>query len=133
MRQLLLIPLIVCLFAVASCAQSATDWVRLKNYAQAISAADADSLCLQPTETCLIRQFTQIIYGYMPRRMSYQGVPPRLDTAWISRLARQFLADAKWDTLLDSLKAHDLQYRQMTTYCMRCLVDDYVGDSLTTE
>lgn len=133
MRQVLLIPLIVSLFAGAVCAQSTAEWVRLKNYARAIGAADTDSLCIQPTEACLIRQFTQIVYGYTPRRMSYQGVPPRLDTARISRLARQFLAGAKWDTLLDSLESHDRQYRQLTAYCMRCLVDDYVGDSLTIE
>ena len=106
------------------------DWVRLRQYATAIGV---DSLCDQPDPACLHRYFTQIVYGRAPRRLGYQGVGERIDTVRINRLTRQFMAGADWCPLLDSLESPDRRYRQLTAYCMRCLVDDYMGDSLTIE
>ncbi|GAB2583827.1 L,D-transpeptidase family protein [Spirosoma areae] len=111
-------------------AQMADDWSRLRQYAHAIGV---DSLCAQPDSACVTRYFTQIVYGRTPRRMSYQGVAERLDTVRINRLNHQFLSGADWCPLLDSLESPDRHYRQLTAYCMRCLVDDYMADSLTIE
>lgn len=111
-------------------AQIADDWTKLRSYAHAIGV---DSLCAQPDSACLTRYFTQIIYGRAPRRMSYQGLSERIDTIRISRLTHQFLDGTDWCPLLDSLESHDRRYRQLTAYCMRCLVDDYMADSLTIE
>ena len=114
-------------------AQIAGDWTRLRTYAHSIGV---DSLCAQPDSACLTRYFTQIIYGRVPRRMSYQGLSEHLDTVRINRLTHQFLAGprsvgADWCPLLDSLESQDRHYRQLIAYCMRCLVDDYMADSLT--
>jgi hypothetical protein len=106
------------------------DWSRLHQYATAIGV---DSLCDQPDPACLHRYFTQVVYGRAPRRMGYQGVAEFIDTIRINRLTRQFMAGADWCPLLDSLESPDRRYRQLTAYCMRCLVDDYLGDSLTIE
>ena len=118
-------------------AQTADDWTRLRNYAHAIGV---DSLCPQPDSACLTRYFTQIVYGRTPRRIAYQGVPERIDTVRIDRLTHQFLflvgprsVGMDWAPLLDSLESHDRRYRQLIAYCMRCLVDDYMADSLTIE
>ncbi len=129
MRQLLLLPLLVVTLSFAR-AQDSSDWIRLRHYAQAIGV---DSLCAQPDSTCLTSYFTQIVYGHTPRRISYEGVPAQLDTAGINRLTSQFLAGADWCPLLDSLEAHDRAYRGLKEYCMRCLIDDYMADSLTIE
>ncbi|MDB5241040.1 MAG: ErfK/YbiS/YcfS/YnhG family protein [Spirosoma sp.] len=69
-------------------AQIADDWTRFRNYAHAIGV---DSLCAQPDPACLRRYFTQIIYGRVPRRISYQGISERIDTVSINRLIHQFL------------------------------------------
>ena len=111
-------------------AQIISDWSRLRTYAHAIGV---DSLCPQLDSACVARYFTQIVYGRPPRRMSYQGLPEQIDTPSIERLSRQFLAGADWCPLLDSLEVHDRHYRQLIAYCMRCLVDDYMADSLTIE
>lgn len=111
-------------------AQVSGDWERLRQYAQAIGV---DSLCGQPDAGCLTQYFTQVVYGRVPRQMGYQGVPESMDTLRINRLTRQFMAGADWCPLLDSLESPDSQYRQLKAYCMRCLVDDYMGDSLTIE
>lgn len=129
MRRFLLVSLL-CLITDAINAQIANDWFRLRQYAQAIGV---DSLCDQPDLACLTRYFTQIVYGQTPRRMSYQGVSEHIDTARINQLTSQFLAGDDWCPLLDSLEVHDRRYRQLTAYCMRCLVDDYMADSLTIE
>ncbi|GAB3643649.1 L,D-transpeptidase family protein [Spirosoma arcticum] len=134
MRTLLLVSLLY-LTTRSVEAQMADDWSRLRQYAHAIGV---DSLCAQPDSACLTRYFTQIIYGRTPRRMSYQGLPERVDTAGINRLTHQFLsqrspAEADWCPLLDSLEPQDRHYRQLIAYCMRCLVDDYMADSLTIE
>lgn len=122
--------LVVLLFAGLSSAhaQAVGEWARLRQYACAIGV---DSLCDQPDAGCLTQYFTQIVYGRVPRQMGYQGVPESMDTLRINRLTRQFLAGADWCPLLDSLESPDGQYRQLKDYCMRCLVDDYMGDSLT--
>ncbi|CCH01782.1 ErfK/YbiS/YcfS/YnhG family protein [Fibrella aestuarina BUZ 2] len=109
-------------------AQTPGDWVRLRQYAHSIGV---DSLCAQPDAACLTRYFTQLVYGRTPRRMGYQGVAEQLDTVRLHRLTRLFLAGGDWCPLLDSLEPHDRRYRQLTAYCLRCLIDDYLGDSLT--
>ena len=109
-------------------AQIADDWKRLRNQAHSIGV---DSLCAQPDSACLTRYFTQIVYGRTPRLMSYQGLLERIDMVRLNRLTYQFLAGADWCPLLDSLESQDRHYRQLTAYCMRCLVDDYMADSLT--
>lgn len=111
-------------------AQPASEWVRLRQHAHDIGV---DSLCTQPDSACVTRYFTEIVYGRTPRRMSYQGVPTFIDSLRIDRLTHQFLGGADWCPLLDSLESHDRRYRQLVAYCMRCLVDDYMGDSLTIE
>jgi hypothetical protein len=134
MRYLLFYALL-CLLPVTVDAQSTADWERLRNYAQSIGAVDApmSKLCPNPDSTCLTRYFTAVVYGHTPPHMSYMGVPEQLDTTRISRLVHQFLTGAEWGSGLDSLESHDRKYRQLTAYCMRCLVDDYMGDSLTIE
>ena len=122
--------LLLYLTTLAANAQLADDWRKLRNQAHAIGV---DSLCAQPDSACLTRYFTQIVYGRTPRRMSYRGVSERVDTVRINRLTHQFLAGADWHSLLDSLESKDRHYRQLTAYCMRCLVDDYMADSLTIE
>ena len=134
MRRFLFVSLLY-LITYSVKAQATDDWQRLRQYAQAIGV---DSLCAHPDSACLTRYFTQIVYGRVPRRMSYQGVSEYIDTVRIDRLTRQFLSGprsvgADWRTLLDSLEVHDRRYRQLTAYCMRCLVDDYMADSLTIE
>ncbi|WP_077922030.1 L,D-transpeptidase family protein [Spirosoma sp. 209] len=111
-------------------AQVAGDWLRLRQYGQTIGV---DSLCAEPDEACLTRYFTQIVYGRRPRRLGYQGVAERIDTSRISRLTQQFRTGADWCPLLDSLESPDPAYRQLKEYCQRCLIDDYMTDSLTLE
>ncbi len=134
MRYVLLYSLLF-LLSINVDAQSTTNWERLSNYAQSIGAVDASmsKLCPNPDTICLTRYFTEVVYGHTPTHMSYQGVPQQLDTTRINRLVYQFMAGAEWGSLLDSLESHDRKYRQLTAYCMRCLVDDYMGDSLTIE
>lgn len=129
MYRFLLVSLL-CLITHSVDAQMVGDWTRLRQYAHAIGV---DSLCAQPDSACLTRYFTQIVYGRTPRRMGYQGVPERIDTVRIDRLTRQFREGTDWRPLLDSLELHDRRYRQLTAYCLRCLVDDYMADSLTIE
>ena len=129
MHRVLLV-FLLCLTTHTAGAQIAGDWSRLRNYAHSIGV---DSLCAQPDSACLTRYFTQIIYGRTPRRMSYQGLLERIDTVGINRLSDQFLTEADWCPLLDSLESQDRHYRQLIAYCMRCLVDDYMADSLTIE
>jgi len=114
----------------AGYAQSTDDWNRLRQYAYSIGI---DQLCDQPDKTCLTRYVTEIVYGHSPRRIGYQGVAERLDTTRINRLTAQLLAGADWCPLLDSLESHDRAYQQLKAYCLRCLVDDYMADSLTLE
>ncbi|UFH57118.1 L,D-transpeptidase family protein [Spirosoma sp. KNUC1025] len=118
------------LFPFLVIAQTNDDWNRLRRYASDIGV---DSLCPQPDAACLKAYFTQIVYGKPNQRLGYQGLPERLDTLRLSRLTRQFLAGADWCPLLDSLESHDRKYRQLKAYCMRCLIDDYMADSLTME
>ena len=129
MRCFWIFPLIY-LTALPVNAQVADDWRRLRQYADAVGL---DSLCVNPDEVCLTRYVTQLVYGRMPRRMSFQGAPERIDTARINQLTRQFLNGADWQPLLDSLESHDPHYRQLKEYGMRCLVDDYMCDSVTIE
>ncbi|QIP15112.1 L,D-transpeptidase family protein [Spirosoma aureum] len=110
--------------------QKPDDWSRLCNYATAIGV---DSLCANPDAICLKRYFTQIIYGRTPYWISYQGVVEHIDTVHINQLTSQFMAGMDWCPLLDSLESHDRYYRQLKEYCMRCLIDDYMADSLTIE
>ncbi|ADB39553.1 L,D-transpeptidase family protein [Spirosoma linguale] len=129
MSRLLLILLF--LFTVYSVkAQSAADWLRLRRYATDIGV---DSLCHTPDAPCLKQYFTQIVYGRTPRHVGYQGVPESMDTLRLNRLTRQFIAGSDWCPLLDSLESPDRSYRQLKEYCMRCLIDDYMSDSLTIE
>ena len=126
-------------------AQLADNWARLRQYGQNIGVG---SLCAQPDSACLTRYLTEIVYGRTPRRMSYQGVPVFIDSLRIQRVVSALLAGpgknpsggtgssatrVDWRPLLDSLESHDWRYRQLIAYCMRCLVDDYMGDSLTIE
>ncbi|CCH53786.1 ErfK/YbiS/YcfS/YnhG family protein [Fibrisoma limi BUZ 3] len=129
MRPYLLLFVFIFTF-VSAYAQTTGDWNRLRNYAYEIGI---EIPCDQPDRTCLTRYVTEIVYGHSPRRISYQGVAERLDTARIDRLTEQFLAGADWCPLLDSLESHDRAYQQLKAYCMRCLVDDYMADSLTLE
>lgn len=134
MRSILLI-FVLFIFGSAIKAQVADDWNHLREYAHYIGV---DSLCAEPDSSCINRYFTQIIYGRTPRRMGYQGIVEQLDTVRINRLTRQFMAGscptgADWRVLLDSLVSPDPHYRQLIAYCMRCLVDDYMADSLTLE
>ena len=111
-------------------AQQTDDWNRLRHYASVIGI---DSLCATPDSTCLTRYFTEIVYGHKPRRMNFVGVPEHIDTTRIQRLTHQFLAGQDWCPLLDSLESKSRTYRQLKEYCMRCLIDDYIADSLTIE
>lgn len=111
-------------------AQTTDDWTRLRRYADEIGI---DSLCDRPDAVCLTAYFTQIVYGKPSYRLSYQGLTEHIDTLRIHRLTQQFLSGADWCPLLDSLESHDRAYRQLKAYCMRCLVDDYMADSLTLE
>lgn len=124
--------LIISLFLVPSLAnaQRPDDWSRLHTYATAIGV---DSLCANPDPVCLTRYFTQIVYGRVPQRTGYQGVAEHMDTVRINRLTSQFMAGMDWCPLLDSLESHDRSYRQLKEYCLRCLIDDYMADSLTME
>ncbi|GAB4049807.1 L,D-transpeptidase family protein [Spirosoma litoris] len=106
------------------------DWVRLRQYASDIGV---DGLCTTPDATCLKAYFTQIIYGKPIQRMSYQGLVERLDTGRVNQLTKQFLAGEDWCPLLDSLESHARKYRELKAYCIRCLTDDYMADSLTIE
>ncbi|QDK77493.1 L,D-transpeptidase family protein [Spirosoma sp. KCTC 42546] len=118
------------LLPLLSTAQTSDDWTRLRQYGNEIGV---DSLCPSPDVACLTTYFTQIVYGKPPRRISYQGLHEQLDTVRINQLTQQFLAGTDWCPLLDSLESHDRNYRQLKEYCMRCLVDDYMADSLTIE
>ena len=114
-------------------AQHPDDWSRLRQHAHDVGV---DSLCTQPDLACVTRYFTEIVYGRTPRRMNFLGVIEVIDTVRIDRLTRQFMEGSSatrvdWCPLLDSLESPDRNYRQLTAYCMRCLVDDYMGDSLT--
>lgn len=111
-------------------AQTPDDWIRLRQYARDIGV---NSLCATPDSACVAGYFTQIIYGKASRRISYQGLHEQIDTDRLRQLTRQFLTGADWCPLLDSLESHDRAYRQLKDYCMRCLVDDYLADSLTIE
>jgi hypothetical protein len=128
MFRYLLISLLLLSFTTA--AQTTDDWNRLRQYGTDIGV---DSLCPTPDASCLTAYFTRIIYGTPNRRLSYQGLAEQLDTVRINRLTRQFMAGADWCPLLDSLESHDRTYRQLKAYCLRCLVDDYMADSLTIE
>jgi len=128
MLRNLIIALFVC--PVLAIAQPSDDWTRLRRYADEIGV---DSLCSAPDAVCLKAYFMQIVYGKPSRRLGYQGLSEQIDTARINRLTRQFLAGADWCPLLDSLESHDRNYRQLKEYCMRCLIDDYMADSLTIE
>ncbi len=133
MRQLLFLTLL-CLSGLSVDAQTTDDRNRLHAYAQSIGAAGAtDTLCPNPDDACLKRYFTQIVYGHAPRHLSYQGVPEHLDTARIGQLTQQFMTGGDWPSLLDSLESHDRNYRQLKDYCLRCLIDDYLCDSLTID
>ncbi len=66
----------------------------------------------------------------MPRSPT---IAERVDTGRINALSHQFLTGADWCPLLDSHESHDRRYRQLIAYCIRCLVDDYMADSLTIE
>jgi murein L,D-transpeptidase YcbB/YkuD len=57
----------------------------------------------------------------------------RIDTNRLNRLVTLFRAGGDWCSLLDSLESHDRRYRQLKDYCWRCLIDDYMDDSLTVE
>lgn len=111
-------------------AQLADDWMRLRQYGSEIGV---DSLCNQPDASCLKAYVTQIVYGKPNRRLGYQGLSEKLDTIRLNRLVRLFVAGGNWGPLLDSLESHDQHYRQLKAYCIRCLVDDYMADSLTIE
>ncbi|MVM39396.1 L,D-transpeptidase family protein [Spirosoma sp. HMF3257] len=113
-----------------SAAQTSDDWTRLRTYGNAIGI---DSLCPVPDAACLTTYFTQIVYGKPSHRLSYQGLRQQIDTTRLNRLTQQFLTGADWCPLLDSLESHDPTYQQLKEYCMRCLVDDYMADSLTLE
>lgn len=119
-----------CLLPSIALAQLNAEWNRLRQYGTEIGI---DSLCNQPDAACLKAYFTQIIYGKPSPRLGYQGLPEQLDTARLNRLTRQFLAGADWCPLLDSMESHDRTYRQLKAYCIRCLIDDYMADSLTLE
>lgn len=129
MRRFLVLPLLLLTVSFGQ-AQTPGDWLRLRSYAHSIGV---DSLCAEPDKACLKRYFTEVVYGHTPRRMGYQGIPEKLDTIRINRLTQQFLTGTDWCPLLDSLESHDRQYRQLMAYCMRCLVDDYMADSLTIQ
>lgn len=129
MRFLLLISILL-LLTPRSFAQQTDDWNRLRHYANVIGI---DSLCANPDADCLTRYFTEIVYGHKPRRMHFVGIPERIDTGRIHRLTQQFLVGADWCPLLDSLESKSRTYRQLKEYCMRCLIDDYIADSLTIE
>ncbi|ARK09820.1 L,D-transpeptidase family protein [Fibrella sp. ES10-3-2-2] len=129
MRRLWLL-LLSCLPVLSAVAQTSDDWPRLQLYASLIGV---DSLCNQPEAPCLTRYFTELVYGRTPRRMAAQTVQQQLDTVRINRLTQQFLSGADWCPLLDSLESHDRRYRQLKEYCMKCLTDDYMADSLTIE
>ncbi|MBO0930296.1 L,D-transpeptidase family protein [Fibrella aquatilis] len=129
MVRLLSIALFVLTTSTAT-AQLTTEWGRLRQYGREIGV---DSLCAQPDSACASRYFTDVVYGHTPRQMHYQGVLPLVDSVRIGRLTRQLLTGADWCPLLDSLETHDRRYRQLIAYCLRCLVDDYIGDSLTIE
>ncbi|MEZ0487327.1 L,D-transpeptidase family protein [Fibrella aquatica] len=118
------------LTAFATLAQSPDDQARLRNYAALIGV---DSLAAQPDQAALVRHFSEIVYGRTPRRMGFQNVPEQIDSIRINRLTQQFMTGADWCPLLDSLESHDRRYRQLKDYCMQCLADDYMADSLTVE
>ncbi|GAB2515462.1 L,D-transpeptidase family protein [Spirosoma aerophilum] len=118
------------LLSSSTVAQTTDDWNRLRQYGSDIGVAIP---CTSPNATCLTAYFTRIIYGSPNRRLSYQGLTEHLDTVRINRLTRLFMTGADWCPLLDSLESHDRTYRQLKAYCMRCLVDDYMTDSLTIE
>ncbi|MBO0951801.1 L,D-transpeptidase family protein [Fibrella forsythiae] len=111
-------------------AQTPDNWNRIRQYASAIGV---DSLATPLSAARLTRYFTEIVYGRTPRRMGFQNVPEQIDTARINRLTIQFMTGADWCPLLDSLESHDRRYRQLKAYCMQCLTDDYMADSLTIE
>ncbi|RYF78466.1 MAG: hypothetical protein EOO39_01370 [Cytophagaceae bacterium] len=127
MRRFWLFSLTYLAFFTAT-AQTSDDWNRLRQYASMIGV---DSLVTPPNMASLTRHFTEIVYGRTPRRMGFQNVPERIDTARINRLTNRFMNGADWCPLLDSLESHDRRYRQLKEYCMQCLTDDYMADSLT--
>lgn len=130
MGRLLSILLLFSFIASSVDAQPAADWSRLRRYAASIGI---DTLCSAPDPACLKRYFKEIIYGRTPRHMGYQGVAESMDTLRLNRLTRLFMAGDDWCPLLDSLESPDRSYRQLKEYCMRCLIDDYMTDSLTLE
>lgn len=111
-------------------AQQPDDWGRLRQYASEIGVEEP---CATPDTTCLRAYFTHIVYGKPHVRLGYQGLKEQVDTARINRLTTLFRAGGDWCPLLDSLESHDPTYRQLKAYCIRCLVDDYMADSLTIE
>ncbi|WP_460975247.1 L,D-transpeptidase family protein [Spirosoma knui] len=111
-------------------AQTTDDWSRLHRYAETIGV---ENVCTTPDRTCLTNYFNQIIWGKPNPRLSYQGLAERIDTSRLNRLVGLFVAGGDWCSLLDSLESHDRRYRQLKDYCWRCLVDDYMEDSLTIE
>ena len=123
--------ILLSLTAFISRAQTAEAWNRLRNYGEVIGVDSI--LCATPDTSCLNRFFTEVVYGHTPRRMGYQGVPEKIDSARIARLTRQFSAGADWRPLLDSLESKDANYWLLKEYCKRCLVDDYMAFELTIE
>lgn len=129
-RTLSLVTLL--LFSLVSAwGQNAESWNSLRRYGKLIGVDS--TLCALPDSTCLNRYFTEIIYGHAPRRMGYQGVPERLDSARISRLKKLFLGGGDWRTLLDSLESKAPRYRWLKEYCKTCLVDEYSASELTLD
>ncbi|WP_080059141.1 L,D-transpeptidase family protein [Spirosoma aerolatum] len=124
-----LIIILLC-FPSMAFAQQPDDWARLRQYASEIGI---EAPCDTPTASCLRSYFTQIVYGKPHVRLGYQGLKEQVDTARIHRLTALFLTGDDWCPLLDSLESHAPTYQQLKAYCIRCLVDDYMADSLTIE
>ncbi len=124
--------LILLLFTLLSArAQTPESWTSLREYGRLIGIDS--TLCALPDSTCLNGYFTEIVYGRAPRRMSYQGVPERIDSSRIDRLKQLFLTGGDWRSLLDSLESKDPNYRWLKEYCKPCLVDEYSASGLTLD
>ncbi|OIN60750.1 L,D-transpeptidase family protein [Arsenicibacter rosenii] len=109
-------------------AQSADDLNRLRHYASVIGT---DSVCVSPDPLCLKLLFTEIVYGRKPRNVGFTGAPEHIDSVRINRLTASFLRGGDWCPLLDSLESKNQAYQLLKEYCMQCLTDDYMADSLT--
>ncbi|WP_019986622.1 L,D-transpeptidase family protein [Rudanella lutea] len=128
-RWLLLVSLFLPLRGMS---QSADDWARLRGYGESIGV---EPVCKTPIpdRACLTTYLSEVIWGKPSRRLGYQGVTPQMDSLRLGQLVDRVIAGGNWPPLLDSLESHDPHYRQLKDYCWRCLLDDYVGDSLTIE